>query len=245
MKIELENLGKRYQSVTALEAVSLQIPAGSIVAVIGLNGAGKSTLLRTMAGISAPSTGSVSYDGTRFSRANTELRRRMFWMPDFPIIQQGTNLIQHIAMMVRAYDIPTSDALEAKIMRWIERFDLLEVAGQPMETLSRGQAYKAALVSVYAVDPGVVMLDEPFASGIDPRGQIVIREEAKALAARGGSWIYTTQIPEIAVRFADLLCVLDHGMLTAVIPRAELDAMPDAGLQRLNEWMTAEPTRTP
>ena len=126
MHIHLENLGKRYNSVTALNAVSLEIPAGSIAAVIGLNGAGKSTLLRSMAGIIAPSTGTIAYDGAGFSRANTTLRRRMFWMPDFPLIQAGTNLIQHIAMMVRAYGIDASAELETKIIEW--RYDGVRVA---------------------------------------------------------------------------------------------------------------------
>lgn len=243
MHIQIHNLGKRYNTTTALEAVSLEIPAGSIVAVIGLNGAGKSTLLRAMAGVIAPGEGAIHYDGTPFSRENLELRRRMGWLPDFPIFQAGTNAIQHVAMMMRAYQVATTPALETSILETLTRFDLLEHAGAPLQTLSRGQVYKAALTAMCAVGPDLMLLDEPFASGMDPRGQAVLRDIAGALTARGGTFVYTTQIPEIVARFADMVCVLDHGRFAALVSRADLDAMQGGGIDLLENLMeTTQPT---
>lgn len=240
MNIKIENLGKRYKRITALESVSLEIPAGSIVAVIGLNGAGKSTLLRAMAGMIVPSTGSITYGDKPFSREDIELRRRMLWMPDFPLIESGTNAIQYVAMMVCAYQVAVTKELESSIIDSFSQFDLLESVGVPVDTLSRGQFYKVALTAMRAVNPDLIMLDEPFASGIDPRGQAVLRDYAYTVSARGGTFIYTTQIPEIVARFADVVCVLDHGKLAALVTRSDLDAMARDGIDLLENLMEAK-----
>ena len=245
MRIQLHNLTKRYPKTTALDGVSLEMPAGSIVAVIGLNGAGKSTMLRAMAGVIKPTEGTIEYDDTPFSRDNLELRRRMFWMPDFPIFLLGTNTIQYIATMVRAYQVQTDEALESTIVDTLARFDMLEHAGVPLETLSRGQIYKAALTAMHAVSPDLMLLDEPFAGGIDPRAQAVVREMAAELAARGGTFVYTTQIPEIVARFADMVCVLDHGRFVARVSWAVLDAMAAEGLDLLENLMESKPVAPP
>jgi ABC-type multidrug transport system ATPase subunit len=241
MRIGLRNLTKRYKSTTALDGVSLEIPAGSIVAVIGLNGAGKSTMLRAMAGVITPSEGTIEYDGTRFSRDDLALRRRMFWMPDMPILRGDFNAIEHIAMMVKAYQVPVDDALESTIIDTLARLDILQHAGVPLQTLSRGQLYKAALTAMHAVAPDLMLLDEPFASGIDPRAQAVVREMAAALTARGGTFVYTTQIPEIVARFADMVCVLDHGRFAALVSRADLDSMAGEGINLLEKLMENKP----
>ena len=76
MKIELKDVSKKYQSLIALDKTSLVIEPGQIVALLGPNGAGKSTLLRCLAGIAAPTSGQVLYDGELFTRDRMDMRRR-------------------------------------------------------------------------------------------------------------------------------------------------------------------------
>jgi|ERR1041385_906637 ABC-type multidrug transport system ATPase subunit len=99
MHITLQALTKRYGKVCALENASLEIGSGQIVAVLGANGAGKTTLLRCLSGIVTPSSGEIHYDGEKFFRGNIALRRRLAYLPDFPIVFPHYTPIQHMGMV--------------------------------------------------------------------------------------------------------------------------------------------------
>ena len=100
--------------------------------------------------------------------------------------------------------------------------DLLPVALWKFRRLSRGQVYKAVLAAFLAADPEVWLVDEPFASGMDPRGLNCFKEYAREAAARGHTIIFTTQIVEVAERFAQRVCVLDRGQIKACAEAASL-----------------------
>ena len=228
MQIELRHLTKTYGDARALDDVSLTIPAGSIVAVIGLNGAGKTTLLRCLGGIVAPTRGELLMDGARFDRARLDLRRRLLFLPDFPALYGHLSTLQHIALLLRVYERDTT-GLDERILAVLRDLDLLALAEAPLANLSRGQLYKAAFAALLAVQPELWLLDEPFASGLDPQGLAMVKQHARSAAAAGATILYTTQILEIAERFADLLVVLDHGRLRATYTRAQLAALPAEG----------------
>ena len=122
--------------------------------------------------------------------------------------------IQHVSMALRLYGADR-DGVERTVVDLLRRFDLLAMAEGSVRTLSRGQWYKAALVAFLAVDPEVWLVDEPFASGMDPRGIAVFRERAEEAAGRGRTVIYSTQILDVAERFSDLVAILHEGKLVA------------------------------
>ena len=211
MKVQIEKVSKKFGRVWALEEVSLDLEPGQIVAVLGANGAGKTTLLNCMAGVAAPSAGRILYDGERFHRGKIDLRKRLMYLPDFPLAFARMNVLEHIAMCVRLYERPEPDA--EKVAVQLEQLSLLPLTGMPFSAMSRGQLYKSALAGVLAVDPELWIFDEPLASGMDPMGIAVFKKEARAATRRGRTVVFTTQILEIAERFADRICVLDHGGL--------------------------------
>src|SRR5256885_10724889 len=86
MKIELQEVRKKFKSLGALDSVSMSIEPGQVVVVLGPNGAGKTTLLRCLAAIAAPDEGKILYDGERFTRERLDLRRRFLFLPDFPAV---------------------------------------------------------------------------------------------------------------------------------------------------------------
>jgi ABC-type multidrug transport system ATPase subunit len=207
MRIRIEGVSKRFGGIWALEEVALEWEPGQVVGVLGANGAGKTTLLNCLAGILAPSAGKIYYDDEVFHRGKMELRRRLMFLPDFPMAFARMNLLQHIAMCARLYERAEPNAeVVAKIL---DQLNILVCAGMPLGSMSRGQLYKALLV----VDPELWILDEPLASGMDPMGIAYFKSEAKAAARRGRTVVYTTQILEIAEKFSDRICVLDHGGL--------------------------------
>ena len=210
MRIRIASLSKRYGKIDVLDGVSLDIAPGTIVAVLGPNGAGKTTLLRCLAGIVVAEKGQIQYDGEIFRRDRLDLRRQLFFLPDFPLAFPDMTVVRHIAMCLRLYGA-AEDSRSQRVVDLLEQFDLLPFAEARLGTLSRGQIYKAALCGFLAVDPPLWILDEPFASGMDPTGILQFREEARRAAGRGRTVVYSTQILEIAEKFADLIGIVDHG----------------------------------
>jgi ABC-type multidrug transport system ATPase subunit len=234
MHVAVRNLTKSFGRVAALDDVSFDIAPGEIVAVLGANGAGKTTLLRSLAGIVAPKTGEIRYDGVKFRRDRMDLRQRFFFLPDFSPVIPSMTVLRHISMVVRLYEAE-ENGLENRALELLQEFEILPLIESSMSTLSRGQSYKAALVALLAVDPELWMFDEPFASGIDPMGIAALRRHARAAAARGRSILYTTQIVELAAQFSNRVCVLDGGRLVGMdsIERLEKTSADGTHLRQL------------
>lgn len=221
MNIELQEVTKKFKSQPALDAVSLTITPGQILALLGPNGAGKTTLLRCLAGITAPDAGQMLFDGEKYVRGRTDFRRRFLFLPDIPPVFEEWSLLQHLGMTLRLYGV-AEKGLEDRVLELLRDFDLLPMANAPFATLSRGQRFKGVLVTLMAVDPEVWLLDEPFASGMDPHGINVFKRRAREAATRGRTIIYSTQILDAAERFSDRICVIHRGEVRAFTPTAEL-----------------------
>jgi ABC-2 type transport system ATP-binding protein len=224
MQIALESLSKRYSKVRALDNVSLEIESGQIVSILGPNGAGKTTLLRCLSGIVAPTSGDIRYDGEKFYRGNTAVRRWIAYLPDFPIAFPNNTVLRHIGMVLQLYGVDGSST-ESRVMDLLRGFDLMPLIETPMAKLSRGQAYKAALSALLAADTELLLIDEPFASGMDPNGITFLKREARNSVKRGRTIIYSTQILDIAEKLSDRVCVMDRGEVRHYAPLAELQAV--------------------
>lgn len=241
MKIELEGVSKHFGPVTALDDVSLAIDPGEVVAVVGANGAGKTTLLRLLAGIAAPTRGELRYDGEVFRRDRLDLRRRFAFLADVPCCFPEMTVLRHIGMVLRLYEAVRPDSAEA-VAEMLREFEILPLVETRLERLSRGQSYKAALVALMAVDPELWLLDEPFASGMDPHGLSAFRRHMREAAGRGRTIVYTTQILELAERSADRVCVLHRGRVRAFdrVDALRGRAGGDAGLENIFAELHAE-----
>ena len=123
-------------------------------------------------------------------------------------------MIQHIGMVLRLHQAD-GPGIEEKVIELLVELDLLALADRPFESLSRGQRYKGALAAMMAVDPEVWLLDEPFASGMDPHGISSFKRQSREAAARGRTIIYSTQILDAAERFSDRVCIIYRGTMVA------------------------------
>lgn len=233
MKIELRAVTKAYGSVRALDRASLEIAPGQIVAILGANGAGKTTLLRCLAGVAAPDGGEIHYDEESFGRDNIALRRRLSFLPDFPVVFYEMSMVRHIGMVLKLYgaDAP---GIETRVAELLKEFDLFALAENPLQSLSRGQLYKAALVALIAANPELWLLDEPFASGMDPHGINSFKRLAREAAGAGRTIIYTTQILDVVEKFSDRVCILHQGEVRAFDPVTQLEQNgQSAGLEQI------------
>jgi ABC-type multidrug transport system ATPase subunit len=230
--LEAAGLGKKYGSKRVLWDIDLAFEAGEIVAVLGVNGAGKTTLLSCLAGILGWDRGEVKIAGERLDRGNLEQRRKYLMMPGEPLHFGGTDTIRNAAIFSELWrGIDARPPLDLE--EWLERLGLLEAAFEPIETLSRGQRYKASLLAVHCAAPAIWLLDEPFAAGMDARGMEAFRRLAREAAGRGSCVVYTTQFPELAARFTDRIVVVGNGRLKWNEPTAGRD--PEWLVSRLGE----------
>lgn len=228
MEIVLESVSKRFGSLRALEDVSLTLGAGEIVAVVGPNGAGKTTLLRCLSAIAAPDAGRILYNGEAFNRGRVDLRARLAFLPDFPIVFPAVTVARYISMILGLYGIEGENAAPA-VTQHLYEFDLLPLVDTRVGQLSRGQIYKTALTALISVDPELWMLDEPFASGMDPGGIAYFKRQARQAAERGRTVLYTTQILDVAEKFSDRVCIIHRGKLRFFDTVANLPAHDGEG----------------
>jgi ABC-type multidrug transport system ATPase subunit len=240
MHLKAENLLKKYGSTRALDNLSWELAPGQVVAILGPNGAGKTTLLNALTGCLRLDGGRVLFDGEVYGPNRTDLRQRFAFIPDVPPVPAGWSPVRFIGSLVKLYGKTLPD-LEDRVVNVLRDLDLLGAALWKFRQLSRGQAYKAALAGFLVADPELWFVDEPFASGMDPRGLNTFKQYARGAAARGHTIVFTTQIIEVAEQIADRICVINKGLVKADATPAELsrDSAYEQLLAELHE--TAEP----
>jgi ABC-type multidrug transport system ATPase subunit len=214
MRIRAERLSKKFGWVTALNDVSWEIQPGQIVAILGPNGAGKTTLLNALSGSILLDSGQVFFDDHLYTPGREDLRKRFAFIPDIPPVPPHWTPLRFIGTALKLYGA-TGVNEDQRVKDLLVQLDLLEVAGWRFRQLSRGQTYKAVLAGFLAADPEVWLVDEPFASGMDPRGLNCFKQYARAAAARGRTIIFTTQIIEVAEQLAHHICILNKGRIEA------------------------------
>ena len=244
MNVELRGVTRRYGRVRALDGVSLALPPGQLIAVLGLNGAGKTTLLRCLAGVISVDRGDVLFDGAPFRRDDLAVRRRFMFLPDFPMLFWDRTVVHNLSVILRLYGRDGADA-PRRAMDMLRDLDLLPLANALVGTLSRGQIHKTALAALLLVDPEAWILDEPMASGIDPLAVSILKRAARDAVARGRTIVYSTQLLDIAEHFADRIIVLHEGKVRTFAALDELRATaadPQNPLEDLFRKLRGNPT---
>jgi ABC-type multidrug transport system ATPase subunit len=159
------------------------------------------------------------------------------FLPDFPPFIESHTVLEHLVLLLRAYG--RDDAVDdARIIALLHDLDLLPHAESAVAELSRGQRYKTALAALLLIRPEVWLLDEPFASGMDPQGMHLLKQHARQAANDGACVVYTTQILEIAERFCDDLLVIDHGRVAQRFVQDELRTFPSEGPGSLGDRLS-------
>lgn len=223
MRIRAERLTKKFGWVTALDDITWEIQPGQIVAILGPNGAGKTTLLNALSGSILLASGQVFFDEELYTPGRSDLRKRFAFIPDIPPVPPHWTPLRFIGTTLKLYGV-ASPGVDDRVKDLLGQLDLLEVAGWRFRQLSRGQTYKAVLAAFLAADPELWLVDEPFASGMDPRGLNCFKQYARAATERGRTIIFTTQIIEVAEQFADRICILNKGRIEVFEQPANIQA---------------------
>ena len=210
--------------------VSIEAAPGDIVAILGPNGAGKTTFLRAVAGLVSLTRGRVSLDGivlddtARGIHLPPERRPIGVVFQDY-LLFPHLSAIENVAFGLRARGVPRHEAL-ARARSWLDRLGLAEHADTRPRALSGGQAQRVALARALAIDPRLLLLDEPLAA-LDASARGDVRRDLKRhLASFAGIRILITHDPLEAVALADRLVILERGRVVQTGSPAEVTRRP-------------------
>ena len=211
--IRFERAVKRYGDKTALADLSLEIPAGTLFALVGPNGAGKTTAIGLLTGLLAPTSGRTFLAGIDVARDPVAAKARLGFVPDRPYLWPKWTPRETLRF-VGAVFARRGPELEDRIDVELAAFDLTEFSSQRNETLSHGTRQRVALAQAFLHDPDVLVLDEPMV-GLDPLAQRGLTERLAAAAAAGAAVLLTTHQLALAEEIATVAGLLVDGRLVA------------------------------
>jgi ABC-2 type transport system ATP-binding protein len=216
--IATSRLMRRFGSRVVVNDVTLNVARGEIVALLGPNGAGKTTTLRMIAGLIAPTSGTVTVDGTIMSRSSgAALRRRIGFLTETPGLWDRLTVRENLTVYADLYGL---DRAADRVAGSMNTFDLIGHAEARAAELSKGMRQKVALARALLHDPDVLLLDEP-TSGLDPEVTRTVRTLLDQRRAAGCAILLSTHNLDEAARIADRVAVL-HERLVAFDPPAIL-----------------------
>jgi branched-chain amino acid transport system ATP-binding protein len=212
--IEVKHLGVRYGGIVALDNVSLTIPDGKIVSIVGANGAGKSTTINAISGMVKIHSGTITQDAENLRILPRQIvKRGIVQVPEgrkiFPAITVEENLI------LGAYIVKDQKVIEQNMERVFNLFPILkERRNQPGGTLSGGEQQMLAFARALMSDPKVLLLDEP-SLGLAPMLVLEIFEMVKNLHREGHTILLVEQNAQKALSIADYAYVLETGRIVS------------------------------
>lgn len=230
--IEIENVTQTYSVRPVLEDVSLHIPRGELVALLGPNGMGKSTLLGLMAGTLTPTRGRICVNGrVRRSSDETEnrIRSECVYLPDQPWLPKSVSGREYILAVAELYEVEELRRIRHS-QALLDLFCLDAVADNPISSYSQGQKKKAALCGVLVTEMPVMLMDEPFSGGLDPAGMLALKQVLRRLAdATDTTVVITTPVAEIIDEIAHRVIIVRDGRLTDDVRIEELRSVVPPG----------------
>lgn len=218
--LSVVNLTKRFPRVTALDAVSFDVPAGSLFGLLGPNGAGKTTLFSVAAGFLRPTAGSVEVLGVDVAEIS-QLRGRFSMLPQDAAFQGGIPVLDQLVMFGRLNGYSKEEAAR-RSHEALALVGLDDVAKKSARTLSHGMAKRVALCQAFLGDPEVILLDEPTA-GLDPETARAVRNLIQGMRENRTIVVSSHNLREIQ-DICDHAAILNEGRLEVVSSMAELTA---------------------
>ena len=207
--------GRRY---TAVAGTTLRIEAGEFVSVVGPTGCGKSTLLNIGAGLLEASSGSVKVFGKPLAGVN----RRAGYMFQTEALMPWRSAIDNVMVGLQYRGVPESQA-RAQAQGWLERVGLAEFGDRYPHQLSGGMRKRTALAQVLALDPDIILMDEPFSALDIQTRQLMENEVLDLWAARRKAVLFITHDLDEAIAMSDRVVVLSAGPATRPIGEFAID----------------------
>ena len=228
MHIEIDELAKEFGTPRALLPVSLRIPSGALVALLGPSGSGKTTLLRILGGLEFPTSGRVLFDGRDATRLTVQERRAGFVFQHYALFRHMT-VFENIAYGLRARkrrERPAEAEIGRRVNRLLDLIQLPDIGTRYPSQLSGGQRQRVALARALAIEPRMLLLDEPFGA-LDAKVRKELRQGLRDIHDTTGlTTIFVTHDQEEAMELADLVVVMSMGRIEQIGQPAVIRAAP-------------------
>ena len=218
--IEVRRLVKRFGLKAVLRGLDFHVEPGEFVALLGPNGAGKTTFLRILASLSRPSLGEVRIAGYRLPAQADAVRRRLGVVSHLPLLYGDLTAEENLHFYGRMYGVGDLNVRIEEVLHliglWPRRRDLVR-------TYSRGMQQRLAIGRAVLHEPEVMLFDEPH-TGLDQDASSMLDHVLGEVAARGRTVVMTSHDLARAADLASRFDVLSRGIITASIPREEIDS---------------------
>jgi ABC-2 type transport system ATP-binding protein len=209
--IAVRELTKLYGSFTAADSISFDVGPGEVLGLVGPNGAGKTTTLRCLAGIMAPSRGTVSIAGHDIQKDPVPAKRALAFIPDEPHLFDYLTVQEHLRFIARLYGV--ADA-EQRIPQLLGELELTEKVKTLPGELSRGMKQKLAIACGLLHNPAALILDEPL-TGLDPAGIRKMRHTIADRAASGVAVVLSSHLLNLVEELCTKLFIVRRGACVA------------------------------
>jgi len=211
--VAVEGVWKYFGDFPALRDVSLQVPAGSCLALLGRNGAGKTTLLRILAGFSKPAKGTVRIAGA--APRDLAARAQVGYIGHGIAVWDELSAEENLRVFATLYGVD-----RGRIPVWLERVGLLRVREGLAREFSRGMRQRLAIARAFLHDPAVLVLDEPFTS-LDDRAIALLQSLLREARERGAAVVMSTHQLREALELATDVALLKGGRVAHAGPRVQ------------------------
>jgi len=243
MSISINHVSKTFNGFQALNDIDLQIPSGDFVALLGPSGSGKTTLLRLIAGLEHPNEGTIHFNDLDFTDKTVKERNIGFVFQHYALFKHMT-IYENIAfgLKVKPRKLRLSNVeIQKKVHELLELVQLKEVADRYPAQLSGGQRQRIALARALAIEPDVLLLDEPFGA-LDAKVRQELRLWLRELHEKMNiTTVFVTHDQEEALEMADTIVVMDNGKIEQIgtpeqVYQQPTNAFVYSFLGRVNEF---------
>jgi ABC-2 type transport system ATP-binding protein len=237
--ITVRELTKHYGTQVAVDALTLDIPAGHIVGLLGPNGAGKSTTLKMLTGMLTPTSGTAVIAGYDLRTEPLEVKRHVGFVPESGALYESLTGMEFLEMVAALYGIPAAAARE-RIAEFLAFFDLgmATLTDKLLAAYSKGMRRKVVIIAALLHNPPVIFFDEPL-DGLDANAAVGFKALIQSLARSGRTVVYSSHLLDVVERVCDRVIVIDRGRLILDgAPDALLAAHGEQTLERLFTRMT-------
>ncbi len=231
--LQIFDLSKRFDNILALNGVKLNLSKGSIVALLGQNGAGKSTLIRLLSGVMKPTSGTASIYNFDLLKDSIAVKRITGLLPEEYALYEKLTVTEYISFIASLYDVKDEDFTQ-RYNYFLNILEIDELKDRLIESLSKGQKQKAAIIAALIHEPQMLLLDEPLAN-LDVKAQITVRSLIKKYKNENRIILIATHLLDNVAAICDRVVLIRDGKIlfsdSVVNFQGEYGSMEEAYLQ--------------
>lgn len=209
--IEIQNVTKKFRSLTAVDNLNLKVEAGEFFGFLGPNGAGKTTTIKMMTGLYLPTAGHCFINGYDVHRKPLEAKRSFGYVPDQPFLYEKLTGREFLHFVGGLFGMKCED-VKTKIEAVTDLFEIGSFIDKRAEEYSQGMRQRIVLTAALLHDPKVLIIDEPIV-GLDPRSARLVKDTLKQKTKEGIAVFMSTHLLEIVEELCDRIAIIKAGKI--------------------------------